>query len=234
VKQAGRELKNKILVLAAEVLNTDSAVLDLAEGAIVEKGIGKRLDLKNLMVQKFGSKGGTIIAKGHFSPAGSSLLAASPGLESMSSIFWKFATHAVEVEVDTETGTVRLIKVAAAHDMGRAINPMGCEQQIEGAVIMGMSNTLLEEFKVVNGRILNDTLADYKLATIDDLPEIISILVESGHREGPFGAKGVGEPAAAPAAPAIASAIYDAVGVRIKELPITPEKILAGLRSKGL
>jgi xanthine dehydrogenase molybdenum-binding subunit len=116
--------------------------------------------------------------------------------------------------------------------VGKAINPMGCEQQVEGAVIMGLSNTLYEEFKMNNGRILNDTLADYKLATIQELPEIVTILVESVQKEGPFGAKGIGEPAAAPTAPAIANAIYNAIGVRIKELPITPDKILSALRAK--
>ena len=150
----------------------------------------------------------------------------------MSSIFWKFATHAAEVEVDLETGIVKVLRVVAAHDVGKAINPMGCEQQIEGAVIMGLSNTLYEEFKMDKGRILNDTLADYKLATIQELPEIVAILVESVQKEGPFGAKGIGEPAAAPTAPAIANAIYNAIGVRIKELPITPEKILLALRDK--
>jgi len=116
--------------------------------------------------------------------------------------------------------------------VGRAINPVGCEQQIEGAVVMGISNTLFEEFKTEKGRIVNDSLADYKVATTMDLPETVSIIVEAPHREGPFGAKGIGEPAAAPTAPAIANAIYDAVGVRIHQLPITPEKLLAALREK--
>ncbi len=97
---------------------------------------------------------------------------------------------------------------------------------------MGLSNALLEEFKMDHGRVLNDTLADYKLATIMDIPEIYPILVETTHSEGPFGAKGIGEPAAAPTAPAIANAVFDAVGVRIKDLPITPEKILAALKQK--
>ena len=107
-----------------------------------------------------------------------------------------------------KTGIVKVLRVVAAHDVGKAINPMGCEQQVEGAVIMGLSNTLYEEFKMENGRILNDTLADYKLATMQELPEIVTILVESVQKEGPFGAKGIGEPAAAPTAPAIANAIY--------------------------
>ncbi len=129
-----------------------------------------------------------------------------------------------------ETGTVKVLKIAAAHDVGRAINPVLCEQQIEGAVVMGLSNTLFEEFKMEKGRILNDSLADYKVATMLDLPVIVSMLVESGHPEGPFGAKGIGEPAAAPTAPAIANAIFDAVGIRLRDLPITPEKVLAALK----
>ena len=108
----------------------------------------------------------------------------------MSSIFWKFATHAAEVEVDLETGIVKVLRVVAAHDVGKAINPMGCEQQVEGAVIMGLSNTLYEEFKMENGRILNDTLADYKLATMQELPKIVTILVESVQKEGPSAQKG--------------------------------------------
>lgn len=150
----------------------------------------------------------------------------------MGSIFWMFGTHAAEVEVDIETGVVKVLKVVAAHDVGHAINPIGCEQQIEGAVMMGLSNTLFEEFKMEKGRILNDSLADYKVATILDMPEIVPIIVEAHHKEGPFGAKGIGEPAAAATAPAIANAIFDAVGIRIKDLPITPEKVLAALKKK--
>jgi CO/xanthine dehydrogenase Mo-binding subunit len=127
---------------------------------------------------------------------------------------------------------VKVLKVVAAHDVGRAINPITCEQQIEGSVIMGLSNTLFEELKMEGGRILNNSLADYKLATFSDMPQIIPIIVESTHQEGPFGAKGVGEPAAAATAPAIAGAIFDAVGIRIKDLPITAEKVWAALRGR--
>lgn len=231
VRLAGQKARRKILELAARVLERPLADLDLAEGNIViAKGAGS-IPLKELMARKYGGRGGTIIAQGNYSPEDSALLAAS-GQQKMSSIFWKFATHAVEVEVDTETGIVKILKVVAAHDVGRAINPLGCEQQIQGAVVMGISTALFEEFKRENGRVLNDTLADYKLATIQDLPRIVPLLIESTHREAPYGAKGIGEPAAAPTAPAIANAIYDAVGVRITHLPITPEKILAALQQR--
>jgi len=230
VRLAGQKARQKIIDLAAGVLDTNADRLDLIEGRIVEKKGNHQFTIKDIMTRKYGGRGGSILAEGQYTPEGSHLLKASPGVEKMSSIFWKFATHAAEVEVDVETGIVKVLKVVAAHDVGKAINPIGCEQQIEGAVIMGLSNTLYEEFKMENGRILNDTLADYKLATTQELPEIVCILVESVQEEGPFGAKGIGEPAAAPTAPAIANAIYDAIGVRIKALPITPEKILAALR----
>ena len=230
VRLAGQKARQKILDLAAEVLDSSVECLNLIDGQIVENSGDRKFTIKDIMKRKYGGRGGTFIAEGQYTPEGSPLLKASPGAEKMSSIFWKFATHAAEVEVDVETGIIRVLRVIAAHDVGKAINPMGCEQQVEGAVIMGLSNTLYEEFKMDNGRILNDTLADYKLATMQELPEIVPILVESFHKEGPFGAKGIGEPAAAPTAPAIANAIYNAIGVRIKELPITPEKILSALQ----
>ena len=234
VRIAGQKVRKKILEIAGEILKTDPTSLSLSEGEIFKEGTGEQITLKALLTKRFGAKGGAILEEGYFTPEGSHLLEALPGLKGMSSIFWMFATHAAEVEVDTETGVVKVLKIAASHDVGKAINPLGCEQQIEGAVIMGISNTLFEEFKMEKGRILNDTLSDYKLASILDIPEIVPIIVEARHEEGPFGAKGIGEPAAAPTAPAIANAVFDAVGIRIKDLPITPEKVIAALREKGL
>jgi carbon-monoxide dehydrogenase large subunit len=235
VFSAGQQVRKRILDLAGKTLNADPHRLSLSEGKIYEEGVGERMTLKALLSQTFGPAI-DLLGEGFYTPAESSLLAADPNLEGwdgrMSSIFWMFATHAAEVEVDTETGVVKVVKVAAAHDVGYAINPVTCEQQIEGSVIMGLSNTLFEELKMEGGRILNDSLADYKLATFSDMPQIVPIIVEARHREGPFGAKGVGEPAAGATGPAIANAIYDAVGVRIKDLPITAEKVWAALKEK--
>ena len=233
---AGKQVRKKILDLAGDILNTEPRRLSLFEGKIFEEEVGERITLKTLLAKKFGPTGVDILGEAYYNPSGSPLLAANPSLKGMDSrmgsIFWMFGTHAAEVEVDIETGVVKVLKVAAAHDVGHAINPIGCEQQIEGAVMMGLSNTLFEEFKMEKGRILNDSLADYKVATILDMPEIVPIIVEAPHKEGPFGAKGIGEPAAAATAPAIANAIFDAVGIRIKDLPITPEKVLAALKKK--
>jgi CO/xanthine dehydrogenase Mo-binding subunit len=139
----------------------------------------------------------------------------------------------VEVEVDPATGKVEVLKVAAAHDLGRVLNPLNCEQQIEGAVVTGVGTALMEELTLKDGRVLNPNFRDYRIPTAMDSPPVTSLFVEAPHQDGPFGAKGVGEPALAPTAPAIGNAVYDAIGVRIKDLPLTPEKILKALREKG-
>ncbi|MEW6673069.1 MAG: xanthine dehydrogenase family protein molybdopterin-binding subunit [Thermodesulfobacteriota bacterium] len=235
IQQAGRDVRGRLIQFAAGILKTDPARLRISAGNIIEAGTGPRMTLKELLAKKFNGKSGAVFGEGHFTPAGKPVLEAREGLKGISSIFWMFATHAAEVEVDTETGVVKVLKVAAAHDIGRAINPTGCEQQIEGSVVLGVSNTLFEEFKKERGRILNDGFSDYKLATMEDLPKIVSILVEADpDKEALAVAKGIGEPAAAATAPAIANAIYNAVGIRIKDLPITPDKVLAALKRQAL
>jgi CO/xanthine dehydrogenase Mo-binding subunit len=133
--------------------------------------------------------------------------------------------------VDTETGEIDVLEVIAAHDVGRAINPVTCEGQIEGGIVQALGGVLFEEMLFGGrGRMLNPSFADYKIPVSSDIPEIRSILIEEPHREGPYGAKGVGEITLVPVAPAIANAIYDATGVRIKDLPITKDKILTALK----
>ncbi len=225
---AGAEIREEILGLAAEVLEVDAEDLDLRNGSIYDLDDEVKITLGDLLA-KFAGEGYSMTAGSRFSSARSPLLKADPGEEWMSSIFWMLCTQAAEIEVDIETGVISVVKVAAAADVGKAINPMTVEQQIEGGVVMGLSNGILEHFSIRDGRIENGNLADYKVATIQDLPEIVPIIVESVHEEAPFGAKGVGEPAAAATPPAIANALYDAIGVRIRDLPVTPEKVLAAL-----
>lgn len=143
-----------------------------------------------------------------------------------------FGAQAAEVEVDTETGQVRVLKIVAAHDVGRAINPMYVEGQIEGGVQMGVGYALTEELQVREGRILNPTLLDYRVPTALDMPQIESVIVETGDPEGPFGAKGVGEMGGTPTAAAIANAVYNAVGVRMNQVPMTGERVLKALKEK--
>jgi len=140
-----------------------------------------------------------------------------------------FGAHAVEVAVDTETGEITLLKSTACHDVGRAINPTAVEGQIQGGSAQGLGYALMEEVIVQEGIIQTPSLAEYLIPTSRDIPTTEAIILESGSGVGPFGAKGIGEPSLTPAAPAVANAVTDAIGVRIPGLPLTPEKVLAAL-----
>ena len=143
---------------------------------------------------------------------------------------YTFGAHGVEVEVDRETGEVKILNYIAAHDVGRAINPMLVKGQIYGASVMGLGYALSEEMQVNHGRVMNANLLDYKIFTAKDKVPIEPVIIEPYEPTGPFGLKGIGEPACVPTAPAVANAVYDAVGVQINDLPLTPEKILAALK----
>jgi xanthine dehydrogenase molybdenum-binding subunit len=144
-----------------------------------------------------------------------------------------FGTQGAEVEVDQETGKVRVLQIVAAHDVGRVINKQTIKGQIYGGVVMGLGYALCEEYKADKGKNLNPNFLDYKIFSASDVDFPIHVeCIETHDIEGPFGAKGVGEPGLVPTAPAIANAIYDAIGVRIRDLPITPEKILAAIKEK--
>jgi CO/xanthine dehydrogenase Mo-binding subunit len=146
-----------------------------------------------------------------------------------------YATQIAEVEVDDETGEVEVLRIAAAHDCGTAINPMLVEGQVQGGIAMGIGFALQEEILFDDaGRQVNPNLTNYIMPTSLDMPEIEVDIVESYDATGPFGAKGVGEPTSVPTAAAIMNAIYDAVGVRIASLPATAEKILAAIKAKRL
>ena len=138
---------------------------------------------------------------------------------------FSFAAQAAEVEVNTFTGEVRVLRVVTTNDVGRAINPLGLQAQVEGGVMMGLGNALTEHFIVENGYVITDRLARYRIPSIVHTPEIISIVVEEPTKDGPYGAKGVGEIVSIPTIPAITNAIYNAVGVRIDSLPVDQEKI---------
>jgi len=140
-----------------------------------------------------------------------------------------FGAVAVEVAVDTETGQIELLKCAACHDVGRAINPAAVHGQIAGGTVQGLGYALMEEFALENGRVKTPSFAEYLIPTSADYPATDVIVLESGTGVGPFGAKGIGEPALTPAAPAVANAVADALGVRIHELPLTPERVLKAI-----
>lgn len=145
---------------------------------------------------------------------------------------YSYAAQLAEVEVDTETGQVEVLRVIAAHDVGRAINPSNVEAQIEGGVVMGMGYALEEEIQLDKGLLETGSLGEYMLPTSKDAPEIVPIIVEVPVGRGPYGAKGVGEPALIPTAPAILNAIANALDVRITETPANLENVLRLLRKK--
>jgi CO/xanthine dehydrogenase Mo-binding subunit len=141
-----------------------------------------------------------------------------------------YGAHAVEVAVDTETGEVVVLKSVGAHDVGQAINPQAVAGQIEGGTAQGQGYALSEELLYSDGQLTTPSFSEYLIPTAMDMPKVESIILESRSGLGPFGAKGIGEPAMTAVAPAIANAVCDAIGVRIFELPITPEKVVRALQ----
>jgi CO/xanthine dehydrogenase Mo-binding subunit len=140
---------------------------------------------------------------------------------------YTYGTHAAEVEVDLETGEVVVLKYASSHDVGRAINPLRVEGQMQGGVMQGLGYALMEEIILDEGKIASSLLANYLVPTSDDMPDVMVDIVESGEGKGPLNARGMGEAVIGPVAPTIASAVADAIGFRPTQLPITPERVLA-------
>jgi len=148
---------------------------------------------------------------------------------------YAWATQLAEVEVDTETGEVRVLRLASATDAGKAINPQNVEGQIEGGAVMGIGYALFEDHIMgPDGRPRATRLSQYRVPTALDVPDVDSLIVEVPEPSGPFGAKGVAEPASIPTAPAILNAIYDAIGVRVTSLPVSPEAVLCLLKEKAV
>jgi CO/xanthine dehydrogenase Mo-binding subunit len=146
---------------------------------------------------------------------------------------YTFGAHAADVEVDTETGEVRVLGYAAAHDVGRAINPLRVAGQIQGGAYQGLGYALGEEVVVEDGQTVSALLASYLVPNSADLPDVRAIIVESGEGKGPFGARGIGEPTIGNPAATIANAVAAATGVRVSQLPITPERLLAAIDAAG-
>jgi xanthine dehydrogenase molybdenum-binding subunit len=147
---------------------------------------------------------------------------------------YAFGTQGAEVEVDTETGEVKILRMVAAHDVGKVLNPPGLKGQIYGALAQGVGYALYEELKSDKGKIQNPDFRDYKIPRTHEMDFPIALeFIETDDSFGPFGAKGVAEPGLVPTAPAIANAIYNAIGVRIRDLPITPEKVLEALKKRN-
>jgi len=217
-QMAAGELRRKILKLAKAC---DAARISFEEGCVRIDDCGKTraVDLRGMTLDAHG-----YVATGEatFDPPTSPLDADGQGNPYA---VYGFGAHLAEVEVDTELGTVRVLKIVAAHDVGRAINPTLVEGQIEGGAAQGLGLALMEEFFPGKG----ENLHDYLIPTIGDMPPVESILIEDASPIGPFGAKGVGEQSTIPTAPAILNAIFDATGARIRKVPATPDRVRAAI-----
>jgi CO/xanthine dehydrogenase Mo-binding subunit len=233
VKNAATQAKQILLEAAAEELKVSCTGLVARGGYIYLEDFPEKKISIGAAASKAQKDGGRPpIASASFNPA-TTVLDKETGHGKPYGAY-VFAVQIAEVEVDTETGAVEILKITAVHDCGKAINPLLTEGQVEGGVSMGVGYGVMEEMVVDHGRVKNAQFTDYVLPTALDIPTIVTKLVERPEPGGPFGAKGIGEPALLPTAPAIVNAIQDAVGVRIRDLPATPEKILKALEEKRL
>lgn len=233
IKLAANDARRQLFATADEVLGAEGRELRASEGNIyVRDEPDKKISIRDLMGYRLYFKGGPIIGRaGWLGKLGFDHLVGE-GYPQPPSVTFVFGTHVAEVEVDVGTGQVKVERITAAHDVGRAINPLGVAAQIEGGVVQGMGYALYEEMQIHEGVVQNPDFLNYRMPTILDAPEIVPIILEIPEEYGPFGAKGIGEPTNMGPPPAIANAIYNAVGVRVKELPITPERLLHALDDK--
>ncbi|MFN8457274.1 MAG: molybdopterin cofactor-binding domain-containing protein [Anaerolineae bacterium] len=221
IQRAATDLKQQVLALAADKLEVAAEDLMVREGRVRVKGSPER----GMTVREVIRGEGGLPPRVLFGRATNETTKA-----------YSFGAHFVEVEVDTETGQVKVAQVVAVHEIGKVINPIAAEGQIEGGLQQGIGHSLTEDLVIdpQTGRALNANFVDYKMPLALDMPKIKVIMLElAPDPKGPFGAKGVGEDPIVPIAPAIANAVYDAIGVRIREIPITPEKVLQALRERN-
>jgi CO/xanthine dehydrogenase Mo-binding subunit len=228
---AARALKAKLLALAASVMDESLDDLELAAGRVHVKGHPERSMEYDRVVRAghFREGGRTLVAEAFYDPPSEML---SKDLRGNVSAAYGFAAQAALVEVSEATGQVAVLKVVSAHDVGRALNPLAAEGQIHGGIHMGLGYALSEELRIEDGRVLNPQFMEYALLTAADMPEIVIHLIETIDAAGPFGAKGLGESGVIPVAAAVANAVKDAVGVRLTELPMTPERVFRALAAR--
>jgi nicotinate dehydrogenase medium molybdopterin subunit len=229
-RAAAANLKEKLLTLAAEMLEADRHDLEWGEGTIAVRGAPARaLTMTDVVQHAMRRRGeqpiGTGVHHGHGVPLN------EKGQGELQS--FEYSTQVAEVEVDLGTGEVRVLRLVNAQEIGRAINPLIVEGQIEGGMVMGLGFALLEEVVCRDGQVMNPYAFDYRVPHAEDMPELKTVLLEHPDPIGPYGAKGCGEICMDPTAAAIANAVADAIGTRVTSLPITPEKVLRAIRERA-
>ncbi len=241
VVDAARDARTQILDLVAEAWEESPDDLDIVNGMVVSYKSEKEIPLKNLVIYGLpkpdgsGWMGGPIIGRGNFMPTDVTGLDAETGQGEQAVVHYTTGAQAVEVEVDLDTGRVEMLKGVAAFDVGKAINPELVKAQMEGGLVQGMSSALFEQLKLKDGVLQNPSFVDYRIATSSDIPkEMQSIIVEVPQEDGPWGARGIGEHSMVPTLPAIANAIYDAIGLRFDGPPFTAEKVYLAMLDAGI
>jgi len=227
VQRSAQDAKRQLLQCASKVLKKKAGALRLKNGS-VHTSSGQAMPYGKVIMEFFGSKAGEIIGKGLYKDKRS-----AKAVLGSTTTFWEVGWGGVEVEVDPETGDIRLLNYISAGDVGKAINPEQVHGQDEGAVMFGIGHTTMEEMVYEDGQLLNGNLVDYRVPTFDSLPKKFStILIENGNGPGPFGAKGMGEGGLLPVASAVANAVSQAVGVRIQNLPLTPPRVWQAIQER--
>jgi CO/xanthine dehydrogenase Mo-binding subunit len=224
VQEASEDVRDQLLRIAARELGAPIGDLGVDDACVV--GGARRLGYVDVLRARFGMSGGELIGRGVVAPGRS---AAPLG---GSTPFWELAVGAAEIRVDAETGAIEVLRYVSVSDVGRCINPQQCEGQDEGAVMQGLGHTLMEEMLYEGGQLLNPNLVDYRLPRAADVPAALEChFVENADGAGPFGAKGAGEGSLVPVSPAIGNALARLTGVRMRALPLTPERVWRALRA---
>ena len=234
VRTAAAKVKEELFEAVAGKLEIDAADLEARDGRVFVRGAEERgMTVTEAFLARFGSLGTTMVGEGLCQPVVTPM-DPETGMSEKCTEYWFASASAVEVEVDTETGRLEVLQFHAAGDAGTAINPKYCEQQLVGAATMHLGLTLFEQMVFQDGQLLNGSLLDYQIASIKDVPAACHpIVVEVPHKDGPFGAKGIGETGALTVAAAVANALEDAVGVRVRDIPLTAERIHEALKAAG-
>ena len=226
-QRAAQDLKKQLLRVAAKALKGTADRLILRDGKIYHPK-GRAISFEELFTKRFGTKAGEVVGRGTYQDKKSNkAVLGSP------TTFWEISWGGAEVEVDPDTGEIRILKYASVSDVGQAIHPLQCTGQDEGAVMCAIGHTLLEEMVYVDGQLVNPNLIDYRVPSFRSLPRTFeTILMENHNGPGPFGSKGIGEGGLLPVASAVGNAFYNAVGVRICDLPLTPEKVWRAIKDR--
>lgn len=231
-QRAARKAKAQILAAAAQQSNVPAEALDLREGWVVQHTDGAPVIQIDRLLRRmhFSDEPELVMVSDYYEPPSEP---EDKNFVGDSSAAYSHAVHVAEVEVDTETGEIKVLKVTSAQDVGRIINELGLEGQIEGGIIMGLGYALSEELKIENGQVRNPNFRDYKLITSPEVPEFELHFIESLSSTGPMGAKGISELPTIVIAPAVANAVYNATGVRFRNPPLTAEKVARAVWEKN-